>query len=1005
MDDISSSFIFDTELTSGGDDRSTWGRTLFDDPTQQTDHVELSQLLEAAAPWPLIERALCNDARLRDVTVTSALLLPTAERLAQLLGEITTTEERYRREAVSHRMRLDTLQKINATEPNPALRYPQRMLDECKAEISRAERDLARVAPAAGGAAVLKRFLAGIAAGGDAEEQALRAFGLAWRGRMRLAAWRANRRETDRPRLVADAVDHAAGIGVPDAVLLRSCDGRGVILELTAAQYCLDLMWLIAALASEKPAAGWYPTLTLPRVIIELVWSIAYELPSARPGFLVDGTDPDRIWVMSEDGQSWQPAERETAEARLERVAAESARMVAAHPEVLAVDDPNQLALLLARTGNPGADHRPYLGAGVASQLGPEGPWLVIEALGSVVPNLAAVLGGEGQVAATLAAYLLFRHPHQQAPSASQRARLLARLWRSIGRLRPVGVLGPAVAAQIGEVLQASGESSPDRPSFYAMAATQLVGATGDAVAAQPLLGQVSGDFLGTVVIADQLRLTETINKTWGFASSMLDALQAASTQAEITATVRSVGTRFAEYEEVLRNRVNPSWINSDKEVWSLLRGRVPVLWDFWSKVLDGEDWQSPLAAAPPEHALGVLLRLFGDLARLVLVVEVSSPTAAERLAVTAERSCRALLSVVRRWERPELQQSWPALRDACEPLYYYFDESVAWDPWGAFVRRLEQEVDTARAALESVDGAAALVQRLQRLGESLESLGVGPLVQVETVAPKSVPAPPVPHIAEVGGPPLTEQDAIAFHGFYVELLGCSVDEPLPYLKAASVLRAADTRGSVHYLTRLRRRLAEAVADATTRQALLGHPAAVNQVCKLLVDAGAAGADASIAPAVAEYLAQAVAYGEWLGSALGAQPALSVADQARIRQLEAGASLGYSLLAVASRPYLVVHDAEAATTGDFERLRRLVHERLGDDVVEEMIAPFGLAGGFLSMEEHGLVVSGTTPALDLTYQDIGEPASNALFARHALAKARLVRQLLASTGLVARLRP
>ena len=102
------------------------------------------------------------------------------------------------------------------------------------------------------------------------------------------------------------------------------------------------------------------------------------------------------------------------------------------------------LSQLLAFTeGDSG--HRPYLMTGltepVATRSGKfaerpiaEATWALVDGLAQLDPNLDAALGGASRASHALWQMALLAHPALPQRTDADRAKLLARLWRSVGR-------------------------------------------------------------------------------------------------------------------------------------------------------------------------------------------------------------------------------------------------------------------------------------------------------------------------------------------------------------------------------------------------------------------------------------------------------------------------------------------------------------------------------------------------------------------------------------------
>src|SRR5262249_59867083 len=103
-----------------------------------------------------------------------------------------------------------------------------------------------------------------------------------------------------------------------------------------------------------------------------------------------------------------------------------------------------------------------------------------------------------------------------------------------------------------------------------------------------------------------------------------------------------------AAFERDRRLRINEAWLVSLDRVWSLLRNSAPVVWDFWGKLKSEEDWQQPVLTASASDAAGLLIRLFADCLRLIMVIEMSGLMILTRLRAASELGSRMLYRAAR---------------------------------------------------------------------------------------------------------------------------------------------------------------------------------------------------------------------------------------------------------------------------------------------------------------------------------------------------------------------
>src|SRR5207253_9917160 len=124
--------------------------------------------------------------------------------------------------------------------------------------------------------------------------------------------------------------------------------------------------------------------------------------------------------------------------------------------------------------------------------------------------------------------------------------------------------------------------------------------------------------------------------------------------------------------------------------VWTLLRSSAPVLWDFWGKLKSGENWQQPLMGVPHAEAAGLMLRLFGDSLRLIMLMELSGTMMLTRLRYGSEQGARTFYCTAFpfRTADPERDSAISQVVD------YYFNSEYHFDPALAFASAFHQYLE-----------------------------------------------------------------------------------------------------------------------------------------------------------------------------------------------------------------------------------------------------------------------------------------------------------------------
>src|SRR5262249_27605229 len=152
-------------------------------------------------------------------------------------------------------------------------------------------------------------------------------------------------------------------------------------------------------------------------------------------------------------------------------------------------------------------------------------------------------------------------------------------------------------------------------------------------------------DLLTSLILADQIRLIELINATWGYVNEIAALINSAETEVKPEAMLESLPAIAARHEEEIGKRFHTKWLNARQPIWRLICACAPSAWEFWTRLAKHEQWTSALCQRGRIETLTGLFGLSADLTRLLVLLESSSPIAAERLNVEAEAGGRLVLA------------------------------------------------------------------------------------------------------------------------------------------------------------------------------------------------------------------------------------------------------------------------------------------------------------------------------------------------------------------------
>lgn len=686
---------------------------------------------------PEAEYAFYADFQTRDSELGLALIDERKFELIKTTSMVRAALAKRVRAASMARTRYQALESINAGEPNPALRYPEKVFTELQAELNRLTMELVYLQ--AFGARIdslhtlLTRLLNEPEGGASPEmEQTLRLLGQSWRGQMRIRAWsdRIPMNARRRPALTAFQPDYMNFAGYIVAV---PGNDESLIITSETGAYLVYLLEVIVHLAreterflSDKSRAKdtWYPMLTLVRAVIEFFYYCNFELPYAYGNHVLDGAVSDKVWTYQ--GQWIASGDDPQSVRRLKRMGAEVTSLLIKHDRLLQCQTEEELAELLkseARPLNAGVPSRmlyqPYWSVGLAGFEFSQGEQRVHfhtlpETIGGLIASLivdqeqleclaSSRMGGPLETILGLA--LL---DERAFPSASMqletrtRYELLARFWRSVGRRRAIIMMGDYYVQQVSEALSVLGQPGPEHPTFLTVRFSSMHGTLPSAASGRSEAGPVQADSIdpfAALVMADQIRIVELLNLTWSFSEQFLDNLTQATARGGLPQVIRDLPATTTGFVNDLKLRINESWLISLDPLWTLVRNSAPVLWDFWSKVKHDEDWQRPLRSAAPPDAAGLMLRLLADNVRLLVLVELSGTMMLAKLRFNSEQAATALYRAAAPYQAADPEH----ITGIAQMVDYYFDDT-RFDIALAFVSAFRQHMAMISDDLRRLD-------------------------------------------------------------------------------------------------------------------------------------------------------------------------------------------------------------------------------------------------------------------------------------------------------------
>lgn len=804
--------------------------------------------------------ALYADWQTRDSEIGYALVEERQKILRNALEVFRIGLDSRQRRLTSARARMQTLTRINATEPDTKLHYPKSVIDELAAEIRRSEIEHDFLRLYVSRMSALYCVLQTVSSTGQGEmlERYCRLIGRAWRGLMKLRSFKVKF-----PKLATVAQEgesFAPGVIIGGSAH-ESPFATDVVVPYDAVAYLKFLLSAIAKLSERaqgifNPAeqntqltGDWPPAMQLLSAIVELFYFCSFEMPVSSHIRAVEKTSADKVWEYGPNG--WGQFDEQAIE-RTRRQAAETAQLLVESPPFLrctSTEDISNLCQAAIRNWRPEQPYGPYQSTGLAKiedrsdnrtfRSKTAGPLIgsVLEAIVSGDPELQPYFytecGGPIQTLIGMANLDQRAYRFRDDRELLQRQlglKFLSEFWKRMGKHRPVALLGEGYARQIYTGLSSIGEAAPERSSLLSIHLTNVLGKTlfGS--------GQPTGpvDMLTVLMLADQIRLMDLLELSWQYTQQFLEQLRQVRSLGEIGALLRS--GKYNALEPEIAKRFNPKWSNSTQPLWIVLRSSAPQAWRFWMTLAEGKTVSETLSRLEPGQALSSLFLPLAEIVRLMLLLETSSPVLAERLKIDAETAATELLygfTPFKHWPAP-----FGSLIDEC--IGFYFDQNIQHDAWLSFTESLKTHLRQQEEDLKMREAGEPILEVLANMMVRLEANHPTPQKVTQTGALKPLPED---GFVEVTMPSaeLTEADCQTINQTLADL--GNRRKPTAFLKLVSLWRYSEVRDGARQISRFRNQLAQYITDPDEIGALTGSPWVITSTGRILSSVTGSGID------------------------------------------------------------------------------------------------------------------------------------------------------------------
>lgn len=853
-----SDFIFELEsVRSLGVQEQilAWAERVFAEPRLVGQSFDV-RMFDATRINAEQEAQLYNDFQGRDSELGMGLLNWRKAELSEVISVVrSAVAKRYLTISMT-RTRIDAIEKINQSEPNPKLRYSPKAIEELQADSERATRELSYLRSRISQMHALENLLRVIQkdnaqSSSRITEQLLRLLGQSWRGFLRVRAWDGQFRNL-KTTLLPNLPNYNFNRSIQGYLIKLGEEGNKVVIPRDTAHFLTHMLEAINRLAEacipilRNPEdlhnnSNWYPLSTMLRAIVEFFHFCNFEMPIFYLDVAIDLDDPARLYTKEEN--SWRTmGEGISISSTYKRISAEAALLLAESTSLLECTDGERLDRFLKyETFDApkieeidGREVQPFISCGLCDfDMDPAEQKVKFRTSFPLMDSLIdQLIKGQnnnlegikylrnsplGSALDTVLGMALLDPKAFGLPPGSingmDRFRFLAQFWRIVARRRAIGMLGEDYVQNVGAGLQTLGQPGPEHPTFLSMKLPAVV------LGREQVLNNIAGtttierDALPGLLMDDQVRIIDLINISWAIADDFLVELREIDNENQLRDAIGTFPRIVGSYRSELAKRFNQKWLTSMNWVWAMVRGISPMLWDFWSKVGADRAWDEMIARAPVNAAIGLLLRLFCDSVRLVLLLEISGSAVASGLRVNAESASQNIMLGI---ERFLISPNAPAVvRDSID---YYFDPEIGFDSWLAFMSSYKTYLRCSIFDLQQMNATVEHWQLLERVYDELEDLYPTRVVAVAPVKQRTTREYHIGFLDEPNAPVdtlrlINESDASLFYNLAVELLGVNDYDGYLFLRLMAMFRRKEKQDwiqeGVHYRSSIEQLLPE----------------------------------------------------------------------------------------------------------------------------------------------------------------------------------------------------
>lgn len=872
-------------------------------------------------------------------------------------------------------------------------------------------------------------------------EQVLRLFSQSWRGLVKIKAWEAH--FSDQAQL--PALQLYKQPGEPAGFILPLGESMGAVaISRETAGYLLHMLKAINVLAEayrnqlvtqtvDLNIEWGYPHM-LVRAIVEFFYFCNFEMPFSYVDLAIDPEDPSQLCVYNYGSGQWEVVTEDANSSRtLKRVGTEASQLLVNSGKLLKCRQDNELSDIIRRESaqitSAGESHnyRLFMCSGLSEfDLDPASQKVKFRMAFSSMSQLMESLLGEntelilvkrsnlGGALQTILGMALLDSRAFSLPEGMRgldpigRFQILSSFWRVLGRRRAISMLGDEYVKQVTSGLASLGEQGPEHPTFLTMRAGTVVGFGANArpgVAKVTKAGEEQEEEIpaaspfATLGLSDQIRLLDLAVQTWKMSEELLQKLPEVHSQGKLKRILETLPALVATRKDDIQMRFNPKWLVASHWQWTFMRTCAPVAWDFWTKISSDEAWDDVLLSLPPYQSLGQLIRLFSDVVRLILVMEVSGSEVAESLQVQAESAGQTIIMGLEGFFR-EGERLPPQLAEA---INFYYDPEIRFDSWLAFTSSFRHYLGQMKKDLKLLGVDPQLLSSIRGLVEQIEIL-----YPVRDEKAASLPVAEVEPEKALSDLMIDEAGAERIDYLLSNVLNASDKDNWTFFKLLSLTIRAEKRHLVTIVATHSSIITQLLPELNHLGLLFNVPNTAKTFFNYLSgldenNLPAQEALVEMRPKITEYFNQLAELYSSLVPLANQIPNLLPDDKKKLADYLIAApqksnGLNFLVLLACNRLVIDIGDNTEVAATQVERaetkIRTYLREQIGASVEEPSVEIYPIGGGRILARRGQAIITHQDEGFEPFWSEITEAYSQKLYARFVTKKLAMVAQFL-----------